>query len=293
MLSEKIQFQVVPQMIVTPEPVWLERVRCPQTKQGNLHTGFVSDEKINGLPRNGYLVCETGGTVYDIRNEIIDLTVKTPRSALTIAGWSNHFFPTPQLYERIWRKRALTLMTGEKFPVAREMAWLNEWAQLRAGECAIDLGTSTGLYARGLSETGATIFAVDMAMGMLTEAQKYIRRERRDGIVLMRAAAENLPFHDASMDAVVVGGSLNEMQAMRTAMQEAQRVVRPGGRMVTMSLSRAYTQRGRFLQKLAGLSGIQFPTVANFNAQAEQAGWKIARQELKGIVLFSLLVKSK
>lgn len=243
------------------------------------------------LPEHGYAVCDACQRLYPISSAILDMVVYDKGFALTLAGRSNDFFPTPQLYERLWRKRALTLMTGEPFPVAREMQWLRDWTKLRAGECAVDLGSSTGLYARGLSETGATVFAVDLATGMLREAQNYIRREQRQGIVLLRGSAENLPFHDASMDAVVVGGSLNEMKSMRAAMQEAFRVVRPGGRMVTMSLSRAYTSLGRALQKSAGMSGIQFPTVAEFNSNVEQSGWKIAEQELKGIVLFSQLVK--
>ena len=283
--------QLLEKMMVADFPMWLERLRCPQTKMGGLTVSEISNADENALPQNGYLVCAAGGTVYDIRDGILDLAPQTRFSALTLAGWSNHFFPTPQLYERIWRKRALGLMTGETFSVAREMQWLRDWAQLQAGECAVDLGTSTGLYARGLSETGATIFAVDLAQGMLREAQKYIRSEKRANIVLMRAAAENLPFHEDSVDAVVVGGSLNEMKSMRAAMQESFRVVRAGGRMVTMSLSQAEKPRGKFLQTLAKQSGIQFPTVNQFNTDAAHAGWKIAKQELKGIVLFSLLTK--
>lgn len=282
---------VLETMLVADFPLWLERLRCPQTKIGGLEISALSEHRVNGLPGDGYLVCKAGSTVYDIRDGIVDFAPHIPRAALTFAGWSNHFFPTPQLYERIWRKRALTLLTGENFPVTREMQWLREWTQAQAGEAVIDLGTSTGLYARGLSETGATIMAVDLAMGMLREARKYIQSEKRDGIVLLRTAAENLPFHDASVDAVVVGGSLNEMKSMRAALQESYRVVRKGGRMVTMSLSRAYSARGRSLQKLLGMSGIQFPTVAEFNNDVEQSGWKIAKQELKGIVLFSQLVK--
>lgn len=243
------------------------------------------------LPEYGYAVCDLCQRLYPISSAILDMAVYDTGFALTLAGRSNHFFPTPQLYERIWRKRALRLMTGEPFPVEHETQWLRDCTNLQAGECAVDLGTSTGLYARGLGETGATIFAVDLAVGMLREAQKYIRREGRRGIVLLRAAAENLPFHDASMDAVVVGGSLNEMRSLRAVLQEAFRVVRPGGRMVTMSLGRAHTPRGRALQKSAGMSGIQFPTVAEFNTHVEAGGWKIAGQESKGIVLFSQLVK--
>lgn len=210
---------------------------------------------------------------------------------LTLAGWSNHFFPTPQLYERIWRRRSLTILTGENFSVEREWKLLNEWTNVQAGERVIDLGTSTGLYARGLSESGATIFAIDLAWEMLREAKKQIAREKRKGIVLMRAPAEKLPFQEASADAVVVGGSLNEMQTFANPLREAYRVTRRDGRMFVMSLSKATTLRGAVLQTLAGASGIKFPAVNEFNALAQHAGWNVADQELKGSVLFSVFKK--
>jgi SAM-dependent methyltransferase/uncharacterized protein YbaR (Trm112 family) len=267
------------------------RLMCPNCHAEGLRLSANRPLCANELPEYGYAVCDTCQRLYPIAAGILDLAVYDTTFALTLAGQSNHFFPTPQLYERIWRTRALTLLTGESFPVAREMQWLDDWTQVRAGEYVIDLGTSTGLYARGLSKHGATLCGVDLAWGMLREAQHAIRREQRAGIVLLRAAAEKLPFRAESMDAVVVGGSLNEMRSIAAALQEALRVVRPGGRMVTMSLGKAYNPRGRWLQKLAGASGIQFPTVSEFNTLAENAGWKIARQELKGIVLFSLLTK--
>lgn len=274
-----------------PAPEWLARLRCPKTKLGGFTTSFVSPRVENGIPRNGYLICESASTVYSVRGGIVNLVPPRTRLPLTVAGWSNHFFPSPQLYEAIWRRRALTFMSGELFPVTREYALLNDWAQVQPGEGVIDLGTSTGLYARGLSDRDATIFAIDLSWGMLREARGYIEREKRRGIVLMRAAAENLPFHDNSMDAVVVGGSFNEMQSIRAAMAEAYRVTRPGGRMFVTSLSQASRWRARVLQSLARLSGIQFPSVNQFNALAQQTGWNIAAQELKGIVLFSLLTK--
>ena len=187
--------------------------------------------------------------------------------------------------------RALSMLSGEPFPVAREYSLLNDWTEVQAGECVADLGTGTGLYARGMADRGATILAVDLAWGMLREARGYIEREQRSGIVFMRAAAENLPFHDESIDAVVVGGSFNEMKSIRVALAEANRVVRRGGRMFVMSLSKATSWRGRFLQMLASMSGIKFPRVNEFNALTSQTGWHIANQELRGIVLFRLLTK--
>lgn len=287
------QFRVAPELSEASLPAWLKRVRCPKTKYGGWTTGFVSAVVENGLPRDGYLVNKAAGTVYDIRNGILNLALPTKPTALTIAGWSNQVPPTPQIYEWLWRKRALSMMTGGSYPVARELALLNDWTNVQSGEYVLDLGTSTGLYARGLAAMPAspTIFAVDLAWAMLREAKGYIRREQRKGIVLMRAAAENLPFHDASLDAVVVGGSLNEMRLMSVALREAYRVTRPGGRMFVMSLTRAPNASIRLLQRFLQTGGIKFPALSEFNAITTVEGWTTAKQELKGIVLFTLLTK--
>jgi ubiquinone/menaquinone biosynthesis C-methylase UbiE len=243
-------------------------------------------------PEYGYLVCDACLTLYPIAQQIVDMVLPNTPLALTLAGWSNQLPLAPYLYERFWRQRALTLMTGEDFPVEREVARLNEWTALAAGELALDLGTSTGLYARGLDKRAdTTVFAIDAARGMLREARRYIRREGQSGIVLMRALAEQLPFHDESLDAVVVGGSLNEFRSMFAALQEAYRVTRRGGRMFVTSLSEAAANPARWIQRFFNLYGIQFPPVAAFNRLAEGAGWSVTKQELYGIVLFTLLEK--
>lgn len=269
----------------------LAKLQCPrcQRKTLRLSTSAAVDAEL--LPPHGYLVCDACNALYPIAQHILDMAIGQ-KQTLTLAGWSNHFFPTPQLYEKIWRRRALSILTGETFSVEREYALMNEWTNVQAGECVMDLGTSTGLYARGLmTKVINTTFAVDLAWGMLTEAQKYIAREKRQGIVLLRAAAENLPFRDESMDAVVVGGSFNEMNSIEKALQETQRVVRRDGRMFVMSLSQAAKTRGQIVQTVLKPSGIKFPNVNEFNAMVKRAGWNVAEQELKGVVLFSLLKK--
>ena len=288
------QFMLAPLAYDPPVPRWLERVCCPRTGLGHWVVSSISDDMQDGLPVEGYLVNERAGTAYDIREGIPDMTAGLRRSDLTHAGWSNHFPFAPQVYERVWRRRALTLMTGESFPVARELSVLNDWANIQPGESVVDLGTSTGLYARGVAaHVDATVFAIDLSWGMLREAKKYIAREERRGIVLMRAAAERLPFYDEALDAVVVGGSLNEMKSMPVALREARRVTREGGRMFVMGLTRANTRRGRWLQRFLGRGGIHFPTVNTFNSMMREAGWAIQGQHKRGIVLFTLLNKQR
>lgn len=275
----------------------MAKFQCPRCKNPNLRLSSGVETNRALVPEHGYLVCDACHTLYPIAQNILDMTIGQ-KVSLTLAGVSNAIPPAPRLYEPLWRRRSLTLLTGEAFFVEREYKLLNDWTQLRAGEAVVDLGTSTGLYARGLkvenpSPSAQTlIFGVDTTWGMLTKAKQYIAREKASDIVLVRAAAENLPFRDESIDAVVVGGSLNEMQSMRVALEQAQRITRRGGRMFVMSLSRANKNPGQAVQKIVGISGIQFPSVDEFNRTAQSAGWTLSTQVLKGIVLFSLLRKA-
>ena len=78
---------------------------------------------------------------------------------------------------------------------------------------------------------------------------------------------------------------------MRVALAEARRVLASDGRLFTMSLTAARGRLGSLAQHGARASGIQFPTPAEFNALAQSAGLRIARQHSVGVVTFSLMTK--
>jgi SAM-dependent methyltransferase len=281
---------------------FLEQLLCPVCRHAGLRLSTTL-QTANGngtndaLPAHGYAVCDRCGSLHPIAGHILDLLAHEKRLALTPAGWSNHMPPTARAYEDLWRVRSLGILTGEKFPLAREFALLNEWLGVQAGQTVVDLGASTGLYARGLAGAAqrvtptARLIAVDAAWEMLAEARRRARAEDRRGIVFVRVTAETLPFPDGSIDGIACGGSLNEMQTFDAPLREAARVVKPGGRMFVMSLARAATARGRFVQGLASAAGIRFPARETFNRLVEKSGWQLARQQEHGIVLFSLLVR--
>jgi SAM-dependent methyltransferase len=66
---------------------------------------------------------------------------------------------------------------------------------------------------------------IDLADGMLELA-----RQRVGGIELLRADAEELPFDDASFEAVVGGFVINHLPRPQRALAGAARVLVPGGR---------------------------------------------------------------
>jgi SAM-dependent methyltransferase len=219
------------------------------------------------------------------------MTQPNDSGLLTIAGFSNYLPFLPWGYENIWRPRSLAQLSGENLPVERELKLLNDWLAVQARELVIDLGSSTDLYARGIGKQNAdaTIVAIDMSMGMLGAGRAYARRDGVKNIAHIRAPAQRLPFADASFDALMCGGSLNEFRSMGEALQEAHRVCKPDGRLFAMSLLKATSLGGRFGQWNARLSGISFPTPDEFNATIESTGWTRERQQVFGVVVFTLL----
>jgi SAM-dependent methyltransferase len=94
-----------------------------------------------------------------------------------------------------------------------------------AGE-VLDVGTGEGQLARLAVKGGAArVVGVDP-----TRAQVEVARERAGGPVYARAGAAELPFPEASFDAVVACLVFEHIDAVDEALAEVGRVLRPGGR---------------------------------------------------------------
>jgi ubiquinone/menaquinone biosynthesis C-methylase UbiE len=105
----------------------------------------------------------------------------------------------------------------------------------------------------------------------------------------VRASAQSLPFADATVDVLVMGGTLNEIGDIPAALTEWRRLLRSGGRGVMMSLVRATTRPGQILQQLMATGGLQFPSLAELNQYFAAAGLQLRAQWQYGVVVFSVL----
>lgn len=273
-----------------------EKLVCPLCRSRGLRLSTTESCADDPIPEFGYAVCDGCDSLYPIAGHILDLAPRANRVPLTLAGRSNDTPLSPEIYEKVWRPRSLSVMTGEKFSLARELARVNEWAEPTATGLIVDLGTSTGQYARALARASgdrANIVALDHGWGMLAYARHTARREGLMHIAYLRAFAQTLPFHDESVDVIVCGGSLNEFRSMSEALREMRRVLKAHGHVVMMSLLRAQGALGKLAQGFFGLSGIHFPTRDGFNRLVLDAGLRTADQEIHGIVAFSRIVKCR
>ncbi|MFN3372232.1 MAG: methyltransferase domain-containing protein [Chloroflexus sp.] len=269
----------------------LPYITCPCHRETALRVeqiGRVSD----GFIETGRLRCSHCATSYPIVDGILDLLGRQwPRS---IAQFVNVLPPAAWAYERTWRPLALSMLSGEAFPLERELTLITELAGAERGGLMIDVGCSNGLYARALEQarqrSGADglVVGIDLSLPMLQEARQ---RARRAGlrISFIRASAQALPFASGTANVLVMGGSLNEIGDIPMALAEWRRLLAPQGRGVMMSLAAAGSPPGRAFQQFLGVGGLQFPTVDELNQHFARAGLHLRAQWQYGIVVFSVV----
>jgi SAM-dependent methyltransferase len=202
----------------------------------------------------------------------------------TLAQRSNVLPPTPQLYEAVWRRRSLSLLSPRRFPIEEELGEMCAVTEPGRGGLAVDVACSEGLYARELARLGMSVVAVDHSRPFLRRVvQRSDRWSRR--VSPVRALAQHLPLTDSSVDVVVMGGSLNEVGDQRRAVHELGRVLAPGGRWFLMCLLPASRPVGRLAQTVVGPSGITFPDRDTVERWCAEAGLRVTYGAVDGVVL--------
>lgn len=241
-------------------------------------------KKFNGT------ICSNKGDEYKITNNIIDLLGEDAVN-MSWAQSSNHWKVTAALYEDIWRKRSLSIFTGDEFPVEKERELLTNWMNPKPDKLYQDIGCSTALYARLIkkAESGCNIVSLDFSKQMLQEARLKAESEKAD-MYLLRADARYQPFFGATFDGLMMGGTLNELTDPLKVLYEARRVINKDGIFFMMHLVKADAWYSRLLQNSAEFSGLKFWEIDESNQLFERAGFMVADQFCKGIVCFTKLI---
>src|SRR4051794_38992333 len=121
-------------------------------------------------------------------------------------------------------------------------------ASVGAGTRVLDLATGPGWVAARAAERGAAVVGIDVAEAMIARA-----RSAHPDVDFRQADAHELPFADASFDAVVGNFAIMHLSRPDRAIAQCARVLLPGGRLALTAWSHPSEHRlvGVFLDALA------------------------------------------
>jgi len=159
-------------------------------------------------------------------------------------------------------------------------------ADPKHGERLLDVGCGDGNYTAPAADRTGAAAGLDRSAAMLEAARR--RLGRRPDIEWVHGDAEKLPFPDASFDVVLGVTVLCFAGDPRAVVNEAGRVLRPGGRLVLAELGRysswAAIRRVRGLLGAATWRNAHFFSPGELRALARRAG--LAEAELRGAIFY-------
>jgi SAM-dependent methyltransferase len=190
------------------------------------------------------------------------VTAAAPRRSFNDAvtrfwGWAAPAYNLPVLQQWVYR------------PAHDEVI-----AQLRAhsSACVADIACGTGILADRIERElhPAEVYGVDMSEGMLNQA-----RARSTGVQWLRGPAEQLPFDDGALDAVVTTSAFHFFD-QPSALRDFHRVLAPGGVAAVSTLS----ARRPLLQgpSTSRWKVAHHPSPAEMRRLFEGAGFTVAEQ---------------
>jgi ubiquinone/menaquinone biosynthesis C-methylase UbiE len=154
----------------------------------------------------------------------------------------------------------------------RVAARLVEIAQPKKGEHALDIGTGTGLVAHEIASRvkPGTVIGIDLSDRMLSIA----RARKSPNAQFLGMAAEHLVFRPATFDLVTMGEALAYLANPFRGLEEAHRVLRPGGRLAVSCLRRSLSTPAQnlFFQGLAPLARRHYLSLPRFSSERSRFG---------------------
>ena len=180
-------------------------------------------------------------------------------------------FQTPQAKRRYVRQLFATI--ADRYDLitrvlsygqdARWKATLVRMANVRAGERALDLACGTGDIAFAVAARGARTVGLDITHRMLQLPGPPSRRIRRRfveaaAVAFISGDMTSLPFRSSTFDLVTTGYGLRNVPDLDAAIDEIARVLKPGGRLLSLDFNRPESPvvRAAYLAYLTVVGGL-------------------------------------
>ena len=125
--------------------------------------------------------------------------------------------------------------------------WVQQRHGLKPGHRVLDVACGTGLVAVGAAKilgSAENITCLDPSAGMLAEARKKLAAR------FVQGRAEALPFPDDGFDFLTMGYALRHVTDLEQTFAEYRRVLRPGGKVLILEITRPSSAFGNFFFRL-------------------------------------------
>jgi ArsR family transcriptional regulator len=115
-------------------------------------------------------------------------------------------------------------------------AWSRALGLLLPAVDVADLGCGEGYLTIEAARWARRVIAVDRSGAVLARAKAMAERRKVRNIIWKRGLLERLPLDDESVDVAMFSQALHHADPPETALAEARRALRPGGRVIVLDL---------------------------------------------------------
>src|SRR5690606_31844415 len=119
------------------------------------------------------------------------------------------------------------------------LARIREAAHLAPAARILDVACGPGIVVEALAPGAAEVVGCDITPEMLEKARSRAEAAGLSNVRFVPAWAERLPFPDGAFDAVVSRSAVHHFPDPSAAIREMARVVRSGGRVITVDVMAA------------------------------------------------------
>jgi len=217
----------------------------------------------------------------------------------------------PAIYERYWRPALARVAKGLTGPgMAEEVRIARLLLGLSPGDVVLDVACGPGNFsrefARAVGDAGLVI-GIDASRTMLERGVAELvpagpsrepgrhggeetgpggRREPDSNLALIRGDATELPFRDATFDAVCCFAALHLFADPFAGLDQMRRVLRPGGRIALMTSIRRQVTPPPLKPIVERVSGMRMFEGEEIVRALQERGFANIRQRLAGVVQF-------